>query len=368
MGSETEVLIIGGGPAGLAAAIAARKKGFEVTVVDGAKPPIDKACGEGLMPNTISALRELGIEIDARDGRVFRGLRFLDANSEAEANFPGTPGIGIRRTALHQKMLERAQQCAVSLLWNTPVSGLSCGGAIVGGRRMKAKWVIGADGIHSRVRRWSELESHTEQEARFALRRHYRVRPWTDCVEIYWGQRMQAYVTPLGNEETCVVVVATEPRVGFAESLREFPGLAARLADAELSSAERGGFTVTRRLSRVHRGNVALTGDASGSVDAITGEGLCLSFRQAIELADALEAQNLESYQSAHRRLLRWPNFMSRLLLLLGRNVQLRRRTLRVLAKDPGLFASLLSVHAGDGSALQLSATGLHFGYQFLTA
>jgi hypothetical protein len=48
--------------------------------------------------------------------------------------------------------------------------------------------------------------------------------------------------------------------------------------------------------------------------------------------------------------------------------VQLRRRTLRVLAKDPGLFASLLSVHAGDGSALHLSATGLHFGYQFLTA
>src|SRR6267378_2491580 len=45
---DTEILVIGGGPAGLAAAIAARKKGFEVTVADGAKPPIDKACGEGL--------------------------------------------------------------------------------------------------------------------------------------------------------------------------------------------------------------------------------------------------------------------------------------------------------------------------------
>ena len=52
MKESTDVLVIGGGPAGLATAIAARMKGFDVTVVDGAKPPIDKACGEGLMPST----------------------------------------------------------------------------------------------------------------------------------------------------------------------------------------------------------------------------------------------------------------------------------------------------------------------------
>src|SRR3979490_781323 len=56
MGEGTSVLVIGGGPAGLAVAIAARMKGFDVTVADGAKPPIDKACGEGLMPGTMAAL------------------------------------------------------------------------------------------------------------------------------------------------------------------------------------------------------------------------------------------------------------------------------------------------------------------------
>jgi flavin-dependent dehydrogenase len=365
---ETEILVIGGGPAGLAAAIAARKKGFEVTVADGAKPPIDKACGEGLMPNTIAALRELGVVLRPQDGQVFRGLRFIDGTIEAEANFPGMTGIGVPRTVLHQKMVERAQECGVSLFWNTPVSGLSTGGAVLGGREMNAKWVIGADGIHSRVRRWSGLESFSRQEARFAHRRHYRVRPWTDCVEVYWGERMQAYVTPLGSEETCVALVSAEPRVQLEEVWREFPELAVRLQDAGQRGAERGGFTATRRLNRVFRGNVALMGDASGSVDAITGEGLCLSFRQALELADALEAGKLERYQAAHRRLARRPNMMSRLLLLLGRNRALRQRALKVLAKDRDLFARFLAVHAGDSSTMHFTGTSLRFGYQFLAA
>jgi flavin-dependent dehydrogenase len=366
MGSGTEVLVIGGGPAGLAAAIAARRKGFEVTVVDGARPPIDKACGEGLMPGTITALRELGIALDPRAGQIFRGLRFLDGGTELEASFPGTTGIGVHRTVLHRKMVERAEECGVALHWNTPVSGLMPDGAVVGGKAMSARWIIGADGIHSRVRCWSGLEAGSRQKARFACRRHYRVNSWTDCVEIYWGDKVQAYMTPLGPEEMCVVLVSAEPRMRFEEALREFPRLAARLADAELSDTERGGFTATGTLSRVYQGNIALTGDASGSVDAITGEGLCLSFRQAIALAEALEAGKLEKYQSAHSQLARRPHFMSRLLLFLGRNVTLRQRAFKVLANDPGLFARLLAVHMGKTSALDLTSTGLRFGYQFL--
>src|SRR5436309_2237554 len=60
MVEETDVFVIGGGPAGLAAAIATRRKGFRVTVADGSEPPIDKACGEGLLTDTAIAFRELG--------------------------------------------------------------------------------------------------------------------------------------------------------------------------------------------------------------------------------------------------------------------------------------------------------------------
>ena len=367
MGEGTGVLVIGGGPAGLAAAIAVRKKGFDVTVADGAQPPIDKACGEGLMPDTLESLRELGVEICPGDGRAFRGIRFVDGTTVAEANFSMVSGVGVRRTVLHQKLVERAQECGITLLWNTPVAGLSDGGAIVGGTAMKAKWIIGADGVHSRVRRWSCLDSGARQELRFAQRRHYRVKPWTNCMEVHWGEKMQAYVTPLANDEICIAVISRDPRMRLEEAWKEFPRLAANCGQAEPSSTERGAVTVTRRLHRVYRRNIALIGDASGSVDAITGEGLCLNFRQAIALAKALETGDLRSYQRAHRRLAKRPNLMGRLLLLLDRYPSLRRRVLRGFADDSELFARLLAVHRGADSPAFLAATGMRLGWQLLT-
>lgn len=364
----TDVLVIGGGPAGLAAAIAARMKGFEVTVADGAKPPIDKVCGEGLMPSTMAVLRALGVAISRDDAQVLRGVCFKDPETTVEANFPGASGFGIRRTVLHQKMVERAQKCGITLLWNTPVVGLSNEGAQVGDRFLKARWIIGADGVHSRVRRWIGLEGKGRQEKRFAQRQHFRVKPWTDCMEIHWGDTAQAYVTPICNEEICISLISRDSRMRLKDAWREFPELAGHLRSAEASGAERGAVTVTRRLRQVYRGNVALTGDASGSVDAITGEGLCLSFQQAIELAEALGKGNLEIYQRAHRQLAKRPAIMGRLLLLLDRHPSLRRRAFRGMAAEPGLFGRLLATHLGEDSPKFLAAASLRLGWQFLTA
>jgi flavin-dependent dehydrogenase len=352
----------------LAAAIAARKKGFDVTVADGARPPIDKACGEGLMPGALAALRELGVAICPGDGQVLRGVCFLDAASSVNADFSGARGFGIRRTVLHQRMVERARECGITLLWNTSVTGLTSDGAIVGGAAMKARWIIGADGIHSRVRSWIGLDANARQENRFAQRRHFRVKPWTDRVEIYWGRKAQAYVTPLSSDETCVSLISRDPRMRLEDAWRQFPKLAGYLCKATPSSVERGALTVTRRMGQVYRGNVALTGDASGSVDAIAGEGLCLSFHQAIALAAGLDDGNLESYQRAHRQLAKRPNIMGRLLLLLDRYPSLRKRVFRGLARDPELFARLLEAHLGEDSPRFLAATSLRLGWQFLTA
>jgi len=364
----TEVLVIGGGPAGLATAIAARKRGFDVTVVDGAKPPIDKACGEGLMPDTMTALRELGVAIGPGDGQALRGVCFKDEVSTMEANFTGSRGFGLRRTVLHQKMVDRAQECGVNLLWNTPVSGLSKDGATLGDGMLKAKWIIGADGVHSRVRRWIGLDPKGRQVKRFAQRQHFRGKPWTDCMEIHWGEAAQAYVTPLSNDEICVALISRDPRMRLQDAWQKFPELGRRLMHAEASSAERGAATVTRSLRQVYQGKVVLTGDASGSVDAITGEGLCLSFHQAIELAEALAKGNLESYQRAHRQIAKRPTTMGRLLLFLDRYPSLRRRAFRGMAAEPELFARLLATHLGEASPRFLAATSLRMGWQFLTA
>jgi flavin-dependent dehydrogenase len=179
---------------------------------------------------------------------------------------------------------------------------------------------------------------------------------------------MQAYVTPLGDEETCVALISDDPRMRLGDSWEEFPELAVRLQNAELNGADRGGVTVISRLSRVYRGKVVLTGDASGSVDAITGEGLCLSFRHAIALADSLASGKLGTYQAAHRRLSRATYAAGRLLVWLGRHGNLRRRALQVLAKDPGLFARILAGHVGESSARDFAETSLRFGRQFLAA
>jgi flavin-dependent dehydrogenase len=187
-------------------------------------------------------------------------------------------------------------------------------------------------------------------------------------MEIHWAEAAQAYVTPLSNGEICVSLISRDPQMRLEHAWRKFPMLAGHLSRAEASSAERGAVTVTRRLHQVYRGNVALTGDASGSVDAITGEGLCLSFHQAIELAQALGKGSLESYQRAHRRLAKRPNTMGRLLLLLDRYPSLRRRAFRGMACEPGLFARLLATHLGEASPKFLAATSMRFGWQFLTA
>src|SRR5260370_22222746 len=274
----------------------------------------------------------------------------------------------MRRTILHQKMVERAEACGVTLLWNTPVAGLSRHGVIRGEKLMNARWIIGADGIHSRVRRWIDLDSNARVEKRFAQRKHFRVKPWTDCMEIHWGNRAQAYVTPLSNEETCVALISRDPRMRFEHAWRLFPRLSSYLRYAESNSAERGAVTVTRKLSQVYRGNVALTGDASGSVDAITGEGLCLSFHQAIVLADALVEGDLSHYQAAHARLSGQPGIMARALLLLDRHPALRRRVVRTLSIHPELFSRLLAMHAGASSPAHVLSTGTLLGWRLVTA
>jgi flavin-dependent dehydrogenase len=104
---------------------------------------------------------------------------------------------------------------------------------------------------------------------------------------------------------------------------------------------------------------VALLGDASGSVDAITGEGLGLAFRQALALAEALAAGNLDLYETAHRRLARRPTFMADLLLLLDGRPGLQYRALHYLARHPQVFRYLLAWHVG-----QLRSPIRYFGHR----
>jgi menaquinone-9 beta-reductase len=366
---STDVFVIGGGPAGLAAAIAACQQGFRVMVADGARPPIDKACGEALMPDAITAMEQLGIAVPAADTCPVRGVRFLGSGLSAEADFPpGCRGLSIRRTTLHRIMIERAAGLGVDLLWQNAVTGISGGEVRLVERAIRTKWIVGADGTNSRVRRWARLDAHSRTHLRYSFRRHYRVTPWTDRMEIYWGENSQGYATPAGTDQVCVAVASRNPELRLENSLPAFPKLTARIDGAEATSAERGAVSANRKLKRVWRGNVALTGDASGSVDAITGEGLGLAFSQAMVLADCFKSGDLARYQRAHRRLALRPSWMARLMLTLDGRPGFQRRTLQVFRKHPEVFRRLLALHVGSLSPVYLALDGLTLGWGLLTA
>lgn len=366
---ETDVFVIGGGPAGLAAAIAAKQQGFRVAVADGAKPPIDKACGEALLPNATFALEKLGVEISHNEASPLRGVRFLSLGDSAEAMFPaGYKALSVRRTVLHRILIERAMELGIDLLWQTTVSGIAENEVQLADRRVRAAWIIGADGSNSRVRRWANLGSASRSGSRFSFRRHYRVRPWTDRLEIYWGKHGQGYVTAVNNEEVCVAVASINPRVRMDESLPQFPELVARLRGAEITSSEKGAVTATRKLARVWRKNVALLGDASGTVDAITGEGLGLAFNQALALAGSLRNGDLTAYQDAHRRLAQRPSLMARLMLSLDGRTAVQEHTLAVFRRYPEIFRRLLAFHAGALSPMRLAFGKFAFGWSLSKA
>jgi flavin-dependent dehydrogenase len=363
---STDVFVIGGGPAGLAAAIAARRRGFSVTVADSAIPPIDKACGEGLMPDGLAAARSLGLDLESIGAQRFRGIRFCEGANTVEAQFPHGHGLGMRRTVLHRFMVDRAAECGVRFLWGAHINGIGANQVATDRGLVPARWIVGADGGHSPVRRWAGLDACQRESRRYGFRRHYAVAPWSDFMEIHWGAGCQLYITPVDEREICCVLISRNQRLRMDDALPQFPELQRRLA-GQHRSLERGGVSASRRLKAVCRGNVALVGDASGSVDAITGEGLCLLFQQSVALATALEAGDLSLYQVEHRRIGKRPEFMADLMLLMDNRGLLRRRTIRALASKPSVFRRMVAMHVGELSPVQALTSGLALGWQILT-
>jgi menaquinone-9 beta-reductase len=343
-----DALIVGGGPAGLATAIALRQKGLDVLVADALRPPIDKACGEGLMPDARRDLAALGIHIT--HGVAFDGIAFLCGHHQAAAHFERGSGIGIRRLQLHSLLVARCQELGVRLAWGTRINVAEKQALSLNGESCVYRYAIGADGQSSRVRQAVGLGQGKVLSRRFGTRCHYRVKPWSRMVEVHWGELGQAYITPVGAEEVCVATVARGPATRMEQVLAGLPALRARLEGASELSRVRGALTTTRKLRRVTAGNVALVGDASGSADAVTGEGIGLSFRQALLLAQAIAVEKLDIYEAGHPLIQRIPHLMSRVMLRMDAWPWMRERAMSGLSGQPKLFAHLLAVHLGERS------------------
>lgn len=320
------------------------------------------------MPDAREALDQLGIEVPVENGHLFHGICFRTEDSAASAHFTRGKGLGVRRTVLHRVLVEHAASLGVEMQWGTRVDVLGDGKVAANGVEWSTRWIIGADGQRSRIRHFAKLD-HPHLSQRYGYRQHYRVKPWTDCVEVYWAREGQAYVTPTSENEVCVALVMEEKQDRMRHLAQMFPSLGERLAGCGPTTNERGALTICRKLPRVTRGSVALIGEAAGSIDAVTGEGMALAFKQALALGEALPRENLALYESRNRQIRRMPFMMSQLMVFLGRHPQLQGRIIHACQQDPSLFAHLMAVHLGVRSPLLVSPFSLtSFGWNLVTA
>lgn len=337
----TDLLVVGGGPAGLATAIRAAQVGLATTVLDRRAGVVDKACGEGLMPAALRSLRCLGVEVP---GRPFYGIRYVDGDHTAEGRFRAGPGLGVRRVDLHRALRDRADQVGVRRVTGTADHVRQGDGWIeVAGER--ASWLVGADGLHSSVRRRLGLELPPKHPARYGLRRHFALEPWADLVEVHWSADAEAYVTPVGDG--CVgVAVLFSGRGNYDQLLTRFPALAARLDGAVPATAVRGAGPFEQRVRRRVAGRALLVGDAAGYVDALTGEGINLGLAAADALVAALVADEPLAYEAAWRKLSRRYRTLTSALLWASRRPWLRRRIVPAAERLPGVYRAVLDLLA----------------------
>lgn len=328
-----DVLVAGGGPVGLATALYARRVGLDVLVAEPRFDAIDKACGEGLMPEAVARLAGLGVDPPGRD---FRGIRYVDGSRSAEARFSAGAGRGVRRLALHEAMHQRARESGVRFT-SSRVGDIEQSAGSVEAAGARARYLVAADGLHSTVRTTMALGAPARGRQRFGVRQHFRVEPWTDLVEVHWLREAEIYVTPVAEDVVGFSVLGGRP-LSLAQALAAAPELAARLAGAEAVSTQRGAGPLRQATSARTSGRVILVGDAAGYIDALTGEGLRMGFAEAEAAIAAVLRDDPASYAEDWSRITRSYRRLTNGLLWAAGRPALRRLIVPAAAALPAVF------------------------------
>jgi len=353
---ELDVLVVGAGPAGLATAIGLVRRGVRAVVVEARVPPLDKACGEGIMPAGVHMLAELGVDLAKLESAPLRGIRFLDARSDLAGTFATGEGLGVRRTRLSEALLAAARRAGVEICfdcrlidWQQDAAGVRVHTSL---GEIRARLLVGADGLGSRIRSRAGLAlPPPDRRQRFGIRRHFRIRPWSDFVEVHWGDGIEAYVTPVASDEVGVAFLWSGTGSPHDSLLPRFPLLARRLAGADYASSVRGAGPFWQGARARATTNVALVGDAAGYTDAVTGEGITLGLRCADALAEIISTGGpLAQYEAAWWRVSRVHRTFAALLGFGVAHPTLRRAAFAALGVVPAAFEGLLRIAADEAS------------------
>lgn len=337
-----DLLVVGGGPVGLVTGILAAQCGLSVTLLESRADPIDKACGEGLMPRALERLAEISVD---PVGRNFDGITYLDATGgrRAYAPFQSAPGRGVQRVVLHEALTLRAKEVDVQRRQGRIVRVSQDGGSAtahcVDGVAFTARYLVGADGLHSTVRREIGLAAQRRSPARYGLRQHFLIKPWSTSVEVYWAPQSEAYVTPVSDGVVGVAILGGRSSAPFDERIAAFPALAGSLGAGRKVGTVLGAGPLRQVVKDRVRGRVLLVGDAAGYVDALTGEGLAVGFASAKALIAAVRKGRPADYERDWRRITREYRWLTQSLVVSTRHPSVRRLVVPAAARLPRLFS-----------------------------
>jgi 2-polyprenyl-6-methoxyphenol hydroxylase-like FAD-dependent oxidoreductase len=375
-----DAIVIGAGPAGSSLALRLAQQGRSCLLLDGARFPRPKVCGEGLMPHGIHALAEVGLDATSQ-GHLFSGIRYrLADGTVAEGRFPdGGRGVGLERSWLDTELLARAEASdQIEVRTETWVQAPRAPGGSAQLAEVelpegsaRAPILIAADGCRSPTRRTLGLEAPAPKRVRFGVGAHFDHASREDpFVEVFLGPGYELYTTPVSPTRTNVALLTDEAylrstlqgrlEAALLEILASSKGRGATLATAERVGPVRTIGPLAHQALRAHGPGVLLVGDAAGALDPITGEGLSIGLATSAIAAEVLEgafaandfsARRLAAWTRRRRQAIRGLEAFTRAILFLSERPELAGRAIRNLAQAPETFSRLLGVAAGGSLA-----------------
>ncbi|HZI93156.1 MAG TPA: NAD(P)/FAD-dependent oxidoreductase, partial [Patescibacteria group bacterium] len=325
--TEVDVAIVGAGPAGCAAAMALRRQGRTVALLEKARFPRDKICGDFLTPGCVARLQELGSEeVEAVTPTRLRGMRITFDGTEVLSDFPpARHGWSMSRRSLDAALARRASMMGACLVEELRVENFGreedgwqwIEGSHPDGarRRWRARLLVEAGGRHGLIGRRLGWRNDDPRLTRYALWSHMEnMRGLGDRGEMHVFDGGYVGVAPLqgaadrGLANVTMVLTASrwsraraDIRGYFLDLLRSHPELGRRVADAGLVTPLRGIGPLACSASRLTGDGLAMVGDACGFVDPFTGEGIFMALESARLMAEAVAAGSLDRYESAWR-------------------------------------------------------------------